>query len=484
MNAPSAFAVVARPASTGFSKRSGALLASAAVVLAAVLESASPAYASGFFINQQSVRGLGRVNAGVAAAADDPSTMFFNAANLAYLWCPAQHASLSLPCTEAPRDTAGAAPQSADLVSFGVQLIIPRSDLDNSGSQAATLGTAGQFLPYAGNNFSNPTDLTPVPNLYWAHRFAGNDAFVGIATGGPFGLAAKYDNQWFGRYDSIEASLFTANVSLSGAYRISPSITIGGGLDIQYAKTKLVQAIPDPFVAGGPTAATDGQIAIEGTAWTPGFNVGIMFMSDDATRVGLSFRSQMNHKISGDATTSGLTGLLAPFNGELGADAKLKLPAIASIGVVRQLTNELTLYAQYDWYGWRTFNEIDTTFSNDSHSVRAANYRDSWAIAVGGDYALPNGIVLRGGFRYDRTPTTDGYRDTAFPDADRYWLGLGASYTISKAWTMDLAFNQVWFPTADIDVTRNFDPIPAVVRVQGTADSRVNTVSISLKYSF
>src|SRR5512145_1349765 len=53
----------------------------------AALTLAQATHAAGFFINQQTVRGLGRVNAGVAAAADEPSTTFFNAAGLAHLWC-------------------------------------------------------------------------------------------------------------------------------------------------------------------------------------------------------------------------------------------------------------------------------------------------------------------------------------------------------------------------------------------------------------
>ncbi|MFO1316878.1 MAG: outer membrane protein transport protein [Burkholderiales bacterium] len=442
------------------------------------------ALASGFFINQQSVRGLGRVNAGVAAAADDPSTMFFNAANLAYLWCgdgapPA--GTRVLPCNPAPRS-------DADWASFGVQLIIPRSDLTNSTSVAATPGTLGNPLPFAGSNFSNPTDPTPVPNLYWAHRFAGGDGYVGLAMGSPFGLAATYSDDWFGRYDSIEASLTTVNVSMVAAYRVTPAITIGGGLDVQYAKTKLVTAIPNPFTPGGPTAATDGRITIEGTAWTPGFNVGVMFAPDAATRVGLAFRSQMNHDVSGTATTANLTGPLAPANGEVGASAKLKLPAIASIGVVRQATEQVTLYAQYEWYGWSNFNEVRVSFDNGQpDAVRVANYRDSFAVSAGLDYAWSDALTLRGGLRYDRTPTVDGYRDTTFPDSDRYWLGLGASYRLSKAWSMDVAFNQVWFPNADIDVTRGFfdgTPLASAVRTLGTAELRVNTVSVNFAYSF
>ena len=38
--------------------------------------------ATGFFINQQSVRGLGRVDAGNTVAADELGTIFFNPAGL------------------------------------------------------------------------------------------------------------------------------------------------------------------------------------------------------------------------------------------------------------------------------------------------------------------------------------------------------------------------------------------------------------------
>ena len=44
------------------------------------------AWAAGYFIDQQSVPGLGRANAGNVAAANDPSTIFFNPAGMTELW--------------------------------------------------------------------------------------------------------------------------------------------------------------------------------------------------------------------------------------------------------------------------------------------------------------------------------------------------------------------------------------------------------------
>jgi long-chain fatty acid transport protein len=441
-------------------------------------------HAAGFFINQQTVRGLGRVNAGVAAAADEPSTTFFNAAGLAHLWCGedgAQPAPVGLPCNNAPQDR-------RNWASLGVQLIIPRSDLTNSGSVAATPGTLGNAVPFGGADFSNPTDPTPVPNLYIARRLAGGRGFVGLAIASPFGLSAKFSDEWFGRYDATEASLTTINIGVIAAYRLSPSVSIGGGIDLQYANTKLVTAIPNPLTPGGPSAASDGKVSIEGTAWTPGFNLGVMVTFNPETRLGINFRSEMDHEVSGDATTSKLTGPLAVANGTVDASAKLKLPAMVGIGIVRRATQNLTLYSQFDWYGWSAFDEVRVSFDNATpDAVRVANYRDTWAASAGADYAVSEALVVRTGLRYDRTPTVDGYRDTAFPDADRLWLGFGASYRLAKGSMIDVAFNHVFFRDAAIDVTRTFfegTPLASSVRTLGKADSVVNTVSVSYSLSF
>jgi long-chain fatty acid transport protein len=442
---------------------------SRSALCAALIAAAQTSQATGFFVNQQSVRGLGRVDAGVVAAADDASTIFFNAAGLAYLWCEG---------AGCPREESSA----------GVQVIIPRSKLTDSASAAATPGTLGQSLPYAGTGFRDPSDPTPIPNIYYARRLARTDTYVGLGLGAPFGLASKYSKDWFGRYDAIEAMLRTINLSAVAAYAPSRWFSIGGGIDVQYAKTKLVTAIPDPLAPGGPTVATDGRSSTEGSAWTPGFNLGMMVGLDDATRLGLSFRSAMNHRISGDATTSDLTGPLAAANGTVGARAKLKLPAMAGIGLVRHVTDQLSLLAEYDWYGWSSFDEIRVSFDDGRPDVaRTARYRDAWAASVGAEWAVSDSMSLRGGIRFDRTPTVDGNRDTTLPDADRLWFGLGGSYRLSKASTIDVALNHVLFRSAAIDVTRVFfqgSPLESAVRIQGKADSRVNTISVNYACSF
>jgi long-chain fatty acid transport protein len=423
--------------------------------------------ATGFFVNQQSVRGLGRVNAGVAAAADDPSTVFFNPAGLPFLW-------------EGTR--------SADnLASAGVQVIIPGARLEDRGSVAAAPGTLGNFVPVGGPGAKDPADPTPIPNFHYARRL-GNGWALGLGLGAPFGLSSTYAPGWFGRYDALESSLETVNLGGVVARRISRTLTIGGGIDAQHARSKLTTALPNPLAPGGPTPQTDARNTARGTAWTAGFNAGAMWMPDDATRIGLHFRSGMNHRIEGTSTTSGFTGPLAPANGETAAVARLRLPAMAGLGIVRTVAPGARLYAQADWYGWSRLREIRIAFDNGTpDAVRTTNYRDAWAASVGMDLDVSGDLTLRAGLRFDQTPTRDGFRDTTFPDAERLWIGAGLTWRVSPALTVDLAAKHVDFRRAEVDVVRTFydgTPLASAVRVRGSVDSRITTVALNATFSF
>lgn len=438
------------------------------VLLAGPLVLPEHASATGFFINQQSVLGRGRVDAGNSSAAEEIGTIFFNPAGLTSIFNDG-----------APGDWR---------VSLGLQLIVPRSNQTNQGTTSATpaLGLAQDI---DGQRSHNPTDATPVPDFYLARRIAGGDGAIGIGMNSPFGLAIKSPSDWFGRYDAIEASLTTINLTAVGAYRVAavPGLTLGGGLDLQYAKTKLVTAIPYPFAPGGPTAATDGRVETSGHAWTPGFNVGVHYaMNDDQTRLGLHYRSGMKHEIRGTASISGLLPPFADLNGGYGARADIELPAIATAGIWQRL-GKWALMAELEWYQWSKFHEIRTQLEGLPDTLRLENYRDTYAVALGADRWVNDNLTLRGGVKFDRTPTQDGFRDTTVPDSNRLWLGLGATWRHSKATSVDFAFNHVFFRNTTVDATRTFfDGTPAMtsVRTRGGVTAVVNTIALAGRWSF
>jgi len=210
----------------------------------------------------------------------------------------------------------------------------------------------------------------------------------------------------------------------------------------------------------------------------------VIYAADEDTRLGLHYRSGMKHDIEGAATLSGL----AAGNGTYRAVANVELPAIATAGIWRHVPNTpWTLMAELEWYQWSHFRDIVTHYDGLPDTVRVTHYRDSFAVAVGADYRIDHAWTLRGGVQYDRTPTVDGFRDTTVPDADRLWLGFGATWRHSNALFVDFAFNHVFFRDTNVDVTRTFfdgAPYATSVRTTGSVESVVNTIAIDLRYRF
>jgi long-chain fatty acid transport protein len=427
-------------------------------------------WATGFFINQQSVRGLGRVDAGSTVAADELGTIFFNPAGLTRVvrdWQDGEHIRISL----------------------ATHLIMPRSDQRSRTSVAATPGTLGAPVPVGGGDAQNPTGATPVLNGYVGRALLNNRGAIGLGFNSPFGLATRFEPDWHGRYDATEASLLTLNFSLVAAYRFDSGVSVGGGLDLQHARTLLATAIPDPVAPGGPTAATDGAIRTEGhNTLTPGFNVGLMYDINDRTRVGVHHRSGMKHEISGTSAITGLHGPLASFNGTVDADAEINLPAITAAGLRSEVAEQLVLLGEFAWFDWSTFREVRIRFADGRpDGVRTSNFRDAYSAAIGAEYPVNPAWTARGGLRYDTTPTVDGFRDTTVPDSERLWLGLGTSFEMSGRLNLDLAFNHVFFRDTAVDVTRTFfdnTPLPTAVRVNSDVSTVVNTIAVDLRFTF
>lgn len=411
----------------------------------ALLGSVQTADAAGFYIKEQSVTGLGRAFAGESAVAEDASTIFFNPAGMTRLQGPE--------------------------ASAGVHLLVPRADLENQGSSSSS--PAGP-RPITGSDSGNPYDPAPVPNAYFAYPLMDRDLWVGLGVSAPFGLANKYDADWFGRYDSIETDLLTINIAPSVAYKVLDWVSIGGGIDIQYADVKLTTAL---FTGpGNPDVISE----VEGDDWAVGYNVGILFEPLPTTRVGIHYRSRIDHALEGDvkATQAGVLRSNGP------GTADLDLPDIIAVGFAHDVTPALTLMAEYNWYGWSSFKEIRVKQAGEDDRPVPQNYQDTFSIAVGAQYKLNEEWTVRSGFQYDETPTVDGFRSTRTPDGDRYWLSAGLSYDISDNFTVDVAYTHVFIEDATIN-TRQPGAAPGLsTNTRASAESSVDIFAAALRYKF
>ena len=402
----------------------------------------SQAFAAGFYIQEQSVSGLGNAFAGQTAMPRDASIIYFNPAGMTYL--------------------------DGRQGNVGVHLLAPYSDVDNTGTTPVVGG-----IPLGGDT-DNPYDIEPVPNLHYSHQL--NDKWwAGISVTAPFGLKNEYDENWFARFDSISSDLMTINVQPSLALKVNDKLSLGGGVDVQYVDAELKSA---RYLGGGPTL--EGVSTLQGDDISFGYNFGFMYQATEATRLGIHYRSQVNHKLDGRII---LEGTAADANDP--GKANLNLPEILSLSAVHDLNDKWTVMGGLTWFGWSNYERI--TAITDAGALRqdqAQNYKNTLAVNIGADYKYSDAWTFRGGVQYDPTPTQDGFRSTRTPDGDRIWLSGGATYNVNDKWSWDFAGTYIHVSEEDIDLSRNTPPAATVSNIDAENNGHVGIFAIGLNYKF
>lgn len=414
---------------------------------------ASPSLAGGFLIQEQSTTATGRALSGVGVAADGPGGIFFNPAIMTEL--------------------------EGIQLEAGGQIVLASANQTDRGSSRTIPGFPGS-VQVGGNNGGNafPQPLL-VPNSS-ASAQVSDRVWLGITVNGPFGLVTNYDDGFFGRYDADRSKLFTLNVQPSAAVKLSDNISLGAGLDVQYAKVELSNALPN-LAPGSP----DGFLEVQGDDISFGWNAGAT-VTFDPVRFGFHYRSQVKHDLEGTLEISGLTGPLAANNRTVDAGAPLDLPDIATASMQIGIDTPYRFYASWRHYGWSSFEEVRIVPATGPALVDEQDYRDTWSMALGADYDVSDKLTVRVGTMHDQTPVTDEYRGFRVPDGDRTWLSAGFSYDLGH-FTANLSYAHLWVDSADVDVTETvYAGSPAAIDVRRLAGSTgaVDLIAASITSRF
>lgn len=421
----------------------------AATLIAVALLAPVSAQAGGFYLQEQSPKETGRAMSGGAAAGDDPSTVYFNPA-----------AMTRLPGIQ---------------LSTGGVLLSAKANQANRGS-TRSVPSSPTLVPVTGAGGGNPfADVIPIPSAY-ATAQLGDRLWLGIGVNAPFGLKLDYDAGFFGRYDSLHTDLKTYNVQPSLAWKLSDSLSIGGGVDVQYVKVRLTNALPQ-LAPGG----ADGLADVKGDDVSFGWNAGI-FYTAGGTNVGIHYRSGIDHRMQGTQTNSGLLGRIAVANGTTPAGAPLRLPDIVTLSVTRSLTPTLRAMATARWYNWSVFRDIAIT-SGTGTSVKDMRYRDSYSVSVGGEADVGERLTLRAGTMFDRTPTNKQLLTTRVPDGDRVWLSGGATWAVSDHMALNLSYAHVFVePALIVREDHYYGLVTATTRSRATGNADQLAASLTARF--
>jgi long-chain fatty acid transport protein len=398
----------------------------------AMLAMMADANAGGFAIREMSSKGQGSSYAGVAAGGD-LSSMFWNPATMTQI--PGVQAELS------------------------AAAVLPSST--NTPAAGSTLG----FLGGTGNTANNAL----VPSGYFSWQF-NRDMWFGVSVNAPFGLAVSFPTLWAGRdYAAGDTHLRTYNIAPSFAYRFSDMVSVGFGIQAQYADASLTRGV----TLGGPTFLLAN---IAGTGWAYGFTAGITVTPTPATTLGVGYRSSLNQKING---TMAVPGLLPTVN----VSTTLNLPDTVSFGLRQKLTSQWTGLATVEWSNW---SRIGTSAVSGAlvPTTLPFQYKDGWLLSAGAEYEWDPRLTLRGGVGFEKSPIADQVRIPLLPDNDRYWLSVGTTYKVTSKLSLDAAYSHLFVVNTPINVVPGNPWFNGATAYVGNVSSHIDIVSVALKYRF
>ncbi|ORJ63580.1 OmpP1/FadL family transporter [Geothermobacter hydrogeniphilus] len=447
--------------------------------LSLVLVTAGTSFGAGFAIIEQSVTGLGNAFAGVAATAEDATTVFFNPAGMTRI--------------------------KGQQVVVGTHFIIPRSDFsgeaqtaDFSAAFPTVPGLPGP-VPIAGSTDDGGENAI-VPNLYYVYNPENTPWAFGIGVNAPFGLVTEWDRDWVGRYHAVKSDVQTININPAVAYKVDDHFSVALGVSAQQIDAELSSAVDFGSIlmaaAGGIPTQNDGFSVLEADDWAYTYNIGILYEADENTRLGIHYRSQVNYTAKGDARfeygnlSAAQIALLKSKNfADTNASADISLPANVSMSVYHRCTPRLAIMADATITFWSSFDELRVVFDNGlQDNVTTENWEDSWRLSLGGTYSLNDRMDLRFGIAYDQTPIpSPEYRTPRIPGEDRLWIAGGFGYRLNEAFKLDFAYTHIFVKDADINKRAGLDPTGENFfrgDLVGVFDNTVDIASLQLTYSF
>lgn len=329
------------------------------------------ASAAGFHSLEQNASGLGVAYAGSAAIADNASTVFYNPAGMTQL---------------------GGFHFSAGVVG------VSESHKFRSVAGVSSGGDAGESAM--------------LPNAYLTWQINPRLS-AGLGISRPFQMATDYDAGWTGAAEGLESEISTVNINPAVAYKVNDKLALGFGLNYQTMDVRL----------------TDNAASFKADDGALGWNVGALFTLSPAMRVGVAYRSGIDHELEGRR------------NG-VAAKADVELPGVFTLSVWQQVSDRWEAMGDLSYTRWSSVDRV-AVVNRATGAVLANevfNADNAWRIAWGAAYKMSDTSKFKFGVAYDRSPVSDSNRSVRLPDNDRLWLSLGGQWKFGRASVIDAGY--------------------------------------------
>lgn len=342
----------------------------------------------GILIKDQDAFATGRGNAFVATA-DNPSAIYFNPAGITQL--------------------------------AGHQLRL--------GIYALTYQTS--YSAPSGSSLSSEREIVPVPQCYYTFTPTNLPVAFGLGVYSPFGLSMEWPETSGFRSAALKGEVQYITVQPVIAWRMHPTLSLGFGPTLNYARTELKQGLS--------RFAGNDSFCFKGDTLAVGFTAGIRWQPVEQHAFGIVYRSATKLDYDGHTDT---TALYPPLSLRQEARAEFVFPQRLTLGWSWRPSPAWNLEFNADWTDWSTFDVVPIRQTVPVPPV-TLNWRSNWFFAWGATRQFGAGWHASAGYIFSENSVPSGNFTPLVPDTERHTFSLGAGRETPR-WTWDLAYQLTW----------------------------------------
>jgi long-chain fatty acid transport protein len=307
--------------------------------------------------------------------------------------------------------------------------------------------------------------------LYATHKMNDKISF-GLGVNNPFGLTTDWSATSETHYVATFSKIVTTEFNPNIAYKVNNDLSVAFGVAYIHLRATLEKT--QRVILPGPVDLGDHNFRLSGDGDGWGANAAVLYRISEKANAGLSYRSRIKIDIDG---TAELTGGPAAQSGS--ANTSITLPDLIQLGISYKASDNLTINADLDYTLWSTYDRIVVTSDNSTfnNNIDEKQWKDVWALKIGGQYKLSDQWKLRAGYYYDKNPAPVDHFETRVPDSDRQSVSIGAGYTVNKV-TVDAAYQYIWFKNRAISNS------PVSSTLNGSYKSVVDAFALMVSYKF
>jgi long-chain fatty acid transport protein len=360
-------------------------------------------WANGFGLPDQDAFAMGRGEAFVATA-DNPSAIYYNPAGITQL--------------------------QGDNLRGGIYGIY----LDPSYRPPA--GSAN-----SGNVYHSTANFAAVPQVFYVHSLEKLPLSFGLGVYFPYGGNMDWPQEAGFREIAINASLKYVTINPTVAWKILPSLSIAAGAMVNYVDMTTLQGVPvfNPVFAN--------YFYFEGSGWSAGYNVGVLWKPIKKLSFGATFRSSAAVTLDGQTHYEAQPLTQQTVNS---ANMGMTFPWAVVGGISYRPTPKWNVELDANYTAWNTLDTFNLHQNNPSSPFKTDNtvnfdWRGSWILELGATHYFDHGWHASAGYAFNQNSVPNSFYTPWAADLNRHLFSLGFGRT-GKHFDFDAAYQLGYGP--------------------------------------